>query len=86
MLTVFTTFTRGLDIFVQPSVFLFLLDTFPGFLISYFYPQGRELVIYKTYIKLSFYFSIIPPQLRACLFTSESVCIFLRPLFFRTDS
>ena len=75
----FTVFTRGLDIFIQPSVFLFLLDTFPRFLISYFYPQKRELVIYKTYIKVSFYLSIIPPQLRACLITSESsksACLF----------
>ena len=69
----------GLDIFIQPSVFLFLLDTFPGFLISYFYPQKRELVIYKTYIKVCFYLPIIPPQLRACLITSESsksACLF----------
>ena len=75
----FTVFTRGLDIFIEPSVFLFLLDTFPGFLISYFYPQKRELVIYKTYIKVSFYLPIIPPQLRACLITSESsksACLF----------
>ena len=82
----FTVFTLGLDIFIQPSVFLFLLDTFPIFLISYFYPQKRELVIYKTYIKVSFYLSIIPPQLPyhlGILQLCVSFCVKLS--FFRTD-